>query len=272
MRARTILVIIILLVSIFLITSCGKKPDCETNSDCATGNPCITAKCTEGACVTKVLDGCCGNTKCETDENSCTCDKDCGKCEGKYKYNITVLGRQKVIETNFISQYCENDKCVRGVLPDKINEIMLTNDLMESGAFKAELLSKINNPFLVGSDIFNIRLLLKDNVFKDSWLEGNATFTRVQVLDGSEVLGEKMINKKLAKIGDIWTEELAIVSAQSAFEESKTLDVKLDYEYNIMQRTGRDIKTGEDIYEKFHKTSSTKLRLAEKIMFIRLPE
>jgi hypothetical protein len=268
MRARTILVIIILLVSVFFITSCGKKAECEINSDCATGNPCITAKCTEGVCDKKVLDGCCGNAKCELGETSCTCDKDCGKCEGKYKYNITQYGRQKSMETSFITRYCENDRCVKGVLPDKINTIRLSNDLFESGVFKAELLTTLNNPFIVGKDNVNVRLFLKDIIS----LDGNVTFTRIQVLEGAEVLGEKMINKKLAKISDIWTEELALVSAQNVPEEGKMLDIKMDYDYDMLVKAGKDLKTGIYNYTSIHKISTMKLRLAEKIMFIKLPE
>ena len=268
MRARTILVIIIFLVSIFFITSCGKKPECITNSDCATGNPCITAKCTEGACVKRVLDGCCGNSKCESDENSCTCDKDCGKCEGKYKYNVSYFGKQKAIETALITQYCENDKCVKGVLPDKINSIKLVNDVLQAGAFKVELLTTLNNPFIIGKDTVSIRMFLKD---RDPFLVNNITFTRIQVLEGSEVLGEKMINKQLARVGEIWTDELELVSAQSVPEESKSIDIKLDYGFTVLEKVGREPKTLEYIYNRTSRLSTTKGRLAEKIMVIKLP-
>lgn len=269
MRASTILLIIILLVSAFFIASCGEKPECKTNADCVTGNPCITAKCTEGACVKKVLDACCGNSKCELGENKCTCDKDCGKCEGNYKYNVTYFGREKTVETNFISQYCENDRCITGVLPDQINSIKLVNDVLQIGAFKAELLTTLNNPFIVGKDSVSIRMFLKD---RDAMLVNNITFTRIQILEGSEVLGEKMINKQLAKFGDIWTEELELVSAQSVPEESKPIDVKLDYGFTVLERTGRDPRTLEYIYNRSSKISSIKSRLAEKIMIIKLPE
>ena len=270
MRARTILVIIIFLVSIFLITSCGKKPECKINSDCATGNPCVTAKCTEGSCVKRMLDACCGNSKCETDENSCTCDKDCGKCGGMYKYNITnVFGKQTTVMIKYISLFCENDRCTKGVLPDKINTIKLVNDISESGAFKAELLTTINNPYVISEANVNIRLLLKD---RDLDLVGNVTFTRIQILEGSEVLAEKIVTKQLAKIGDIWTEELILVSSQSSFEESKNIDIKLDYKYTVLERNGTDLETRQPTYTPAHKISSVKLRLAEKIIVIKIPE
>jgi hypothetical protein len=271
MRASTILVIIILLVSTFFITSCGKKPECVTNNDCATGNPCMSAKCTAGVCVKKMFDNCCGNMKCESMEDKCICDKDCGKCEGAYKYNISSRFSTKptVVTTVYISQFCENEKCISGVPPDKITTVKLINDIVLGGAFKAELLTTINNPYVLDNSVVNIRLLLKD---RDPNLVGNVTVSRIQILEGSEVLAEKVVDRKLAKISESWTDELEMVSSQTALEESKSIDIKFDYDYTIMVKVGTNATTKQPIMEPSHIIASMKNRLADKIMFVKLPE
>lgn len=270
MRARTILVIIMLLATVFFITSCGKEPECEANADCATGNPCFAGKCLEGTCTRTPISGCCGNNQCETGENKCTCDKDCGKCEGIYKYNTTTnYGRQVVVTTKYLSLFCENDRCKTGILPDRINSIQLINDIIETGGFKAELLSTINDPFIVGTDTLSIRLLLKD---KYPLLVSNVSFSRIQVLEGSEVLGEKMITRQLGKIGDMWTEQIKLVSSQVSVEEAKSIDIKLDYSYTVLERNGTDPKTRQATYTRAGRISSMKSRLAEKITFVVIPE
>ncbi len=271
MRASTILVIIILLVSTFLITSCGKKPECVTNNDCATGNPCMSAKCTDGICVKKMFDNCCGNSKCESMENSCTCENDCGKCEGAYKYNISSRYTTKptVVTTVYISQFCENEKCITGVPPDKITTVKLLNDIVLTGAFKAELLTTINNPYVLDNSVVNIRVLLKD---RDPALVGNVTFSRIQILEGSEVLAEKVVDKRLGNIGESWTEELSMVSSQTALEESKSIDIKFDYAYTVMVKSGTDPASKEPIMKPSHIIASIKNRLADKIMIVKLPE
>jgi hypothetical protein len=270
MRARTALVVIILLVSIFLITSCGKKPECKTNDDCATGNPCMTAKCTDGVCVKRVFDGCCGNSKCESMENSCTCDKDCGKCEGFYKYNLTNrFGKEVTFTTTYVSKFCENEKCTTGVAPDKITTVKLINDILLQDAFKAELMTTITNPYVLDDANVKIRVLLKD---RDSDLVGNITFSRIQILEGSEVLAEKIVTKKLINISQSWTEELELVSSQTAIEEGKNIDVKFDYDYTILIRTGTNPETKAPIMTPSHVIASIKNRLADKITIIKLPE
>lgn len=272
MRASTILVIIILLASIFLIASCSEKPECLTNDECTASNSCTSAKCVEGTCVQRVFDGCCGNNKCESMENSCTCEKDCGKCEGLFKYNVSnIYGRNSEVATRYITLYCENEICVKGVLPENINIIKLSNDIMEGNAFKAEILTTINNPYILNQgNKVNVRLLLKE---RDPDLVGNVTFTRVQILSGSEVLAEKIISKKLNKMGDTWMEELELESSQGSFEELKGIDVRLDYGFILRQRTGTNRETGEPIYGSVENIiSSPKNRLAERIMVIKIPE
>ncbi|HJX06299.1 MAG TPA: hypothetical protein VJ461_06330, partial [Candidatus Nanoarchaeia archaeon] len=68
-------------------------------------------------------------------------------------------------------------------------------------------------------------------------------------------------SQKLEKVGDLFSEELALTSAQSAIEEARYIDIEIFYEYVATVR-GAPVTT----------RTSTKLRLAEKPVFVVQPK
>lgn len=256
MKFKSILLMILLLVSVFLITSCGKKAECDSSSDCATGNPCIIGRCKEGQCVNTIKPDCCGNAKCEpgSGENKCTCSLDCGRCEGKVKYNVTTFRGLKEKEANYAQYTCINNICTIGVDASDISVLRLTNDVDERGGFKAEVLTTLNSPFDLSKDNATVRVQLKD---VDPDVLSAITFTSIQVLSGSELMGEKLVSNKLNQVGDIFTESLNLVSSQSIVEEEKRIDIKLDFTYTVDER-------GEEVIER----DDSKSRLSEEIIFV----
>jgi hypothetical protein len=100
----------------------------------------------------------------------------------------------------------------------------------------------------------NIRVTLKDI---DSAVLGSIKFTSIQVLSGSELMGEKILANQLNIIGSSFTEELALTSAQSAIEEEKRIDVKIDYEYVYTYMN-----------QEYTQRDDAKNRLSTQVMFV----
>ncbi|MBN2053249.1 hypothetical protein JW756_07125 [Candidatus Woesearchaeota archaeon] len=250
------LVIIIVIASVLLIAGCSKA-ECKKNSDCTAVNKCFTARCgDDGKCSQTPKSDCCGNAKCEEDsgETKCTCSQDCGKCSGHVKYTVTTTRGSKSVNATYAVYKCEDTTCLVGVDDDQINELKLTNNVDERSGFKAEVLTTLNNPFDTRTATASVRVLLTDinlNVM------GAITFTRIQILEGSELLGENIISQSLGSVGESFTEELSLTSSQSLVEESKTLDVKVDYEYIYNDGRGDVIKR-----------NYAKNRLTEKVIFV----
>ena len=251
-----ILLIILILVSVFFIAGCSKKGQCESSSECVTGNPCIIGRCKDGLCVNTINSDCCGNGKCEpsSGESKCTCSLDCGKCEGKVKYNVTTYRGLKEKDANYAQYLCINNVCGVGVDVSDISVLRLTNEVDVRGGFKAEVLTTLDNPFDISKDNATIRVQLKD---LDLDVVSGITFTSIQVLSGSELMGEKLISNKMTQVGDIFTESLKLVSSQSIVEEEKKIDIKLDFTYVINER-------GEEVTER----DDSKSRLSESIIFV----
>jgi hypothetical protein len=231
--------VLMLVGSIFFLSGCGEKAECESSSDCAmSGNPCAQGRCSSGRCVRIIKDDCCGNSKCEADggEDKCSCPKDCGNCTGKLKYNITALGRTKTYEAIYARYLCINKECKIGVDPDQVNEKRFATDLEVRNAFKIELVSTINNPFDAASDTLKFRFTLKN---KASNLVGSINLTSLQIMSGSELMGEKLgLNKVLTSLEESFNDEMRIISAQSLNEETKKVELVIGYRYSYTDTRG----------------------------------
>jgi len=257
MRVWNLLLIIIFLTSLLFIAGCGEKPECESSTECATGNPCIVGRCVDGACKNNIQVNCCGNAMCEPDygENKCLCPADCGKCEGKAKYNVSTYRGLQEKEANYAKHLCENNVCIVGVSASDVNILKLANEVNVRRGFKAEVLTTLNNPYDISKGTALVRVQLRDI---DPDVTGGIKITSLQILSDSELMGEKIISKKLNKVGDMFTEELTLTSSQGHVEEEKRVDVKVDYEYV------RDERDGPVTYR-----DDSKNRLSEKVIFVK---
>jgi hypothetical protein len=255
-KTSIIILLITIIIGTIILAGCAKK-ECEKSSDCPTSK-CFTGRCVEGSCTKVAKENCCGNRKCESDygENRCECPEDCGgKCEGKIKYNVTTTTKTRTLETKYAQYVCnENKECVIGASQADINILKLTNTMDESGVFKAEILSTLNQPYNTATDGIEIRIRLTDLTLKPI---SGITFTSIQVLSGSSLLGEKIIKNNVLSVGDIFTESLKLSSSQKLVEEEKTFDIKIGYEYQIMEKENE-----------ITKRSSKIAKLSEKITVI----
>ncbi|MFH0870355.1 MAG: hypothetical protein V1866_04845 [archaeon] len=248
-----------ILILVIVLAGCSKK-ECSVSSDCAQ-TACFTGKCSDGICQKIAKPNCCGNAKCDAGvgENSCTCS-DCGNCtkKGKVKYNLTSSRGPKPMEAKYAQYMCdESHTCVIGADPAIVNQLRLTQKLDERGYFQAEILNILNQPFTTRSDKINIRIRLTDF---NQVVKSPITFTGIQVLSGSSLLGEKRISDVLANVGDEFVEELSIISSQSLVEQEMSLEIKLDYEFTVTER-------GADVLKRLTKKNA----LSEKITLI-VPE
>jgi hypothetical protein len=256
MKLQSLLIVLMLVISVFLLASCKEKAECQTTSECNTDNKCIIGKCVNEKCVETPRANCCGNHKCEADsgENKCICSDDCGRCEGKATYNASTSRGIKILNATYAVYMCVNKQCIVGVPPEKVNTLSLINSLEVSAVFKAETLTTINNPFDTSKDKASVRVTLKD---LGSQVQGGVTIKGIQILDGSNLMGEAILDQKLSNVGDTYTQELSLKSAQSIVEEEKSIDLKIDFEYVIPERGQPVTKRG-----------SLKPKLAQKVFFI----
>ena len=232
----TFLLVSMLVGSFLLLAGCGKKAECESSSECAViGNPCILGSCSDGKCVNRTKDDCCGNRKCDADasENKCTCAKDCGKCEGTIKYNVTSSGRQKVIETQYAQYICENTVCLISVNPADVNEERFLNEINLMRGFKADVITVMNNPFDIRKDKMKVTILVK---YIDPQVVGPIiSLPRIRVLSsvGKELMSpmDLTLNFNITKVGDTVTQEFPLTSSQKIPEESRTITVYVSYVY-----------------------------------------
>jgi hypothetical protein len=227
---------------IFLLNACAKK-ECEAASDCGQNTKCITFGCSvDNKCMRNIKPDCCGNLKCESEENSCTCISDCGDCskKGKVKYNITSGRTSKTIEAKFAQYLCEENNCIIGVNPDSANELRLTGTLEEKSIFKFDLLNVLNQPFDVSKDKYNVRITLSD--LNAKIVSSGISITSIQVLNGNFLLGEEMINSVLANVGATINQTFALTTSQTLPEEDMTLTLKIDYSYTPLDSKGNQLQ------------------------------
>lgn len=252
-------VIIAFLIFIVLISGC-KKVECKVNADCSS-KKCNTVKCLDKKCQYSPVLNCCGNAVCEEpEENKCTCDIDCGKCEGKGK--LTIRNRQ--YDATYLKYLCNvENKCVLGVDEKDITEIKLVDE-RDIGFFVLETQTTFNKPFNVLQDKFKFQIKLKD-VRED--LIPPVKITNIQLKEGEILFGEKTLNKELNSVGDIINTEIPVDYRPTEIEEERTLSYKLDYEYTKKVKTTRN-EDGSWNYENQVVRDSYEKRFSSKVFFV----
>lgn len=241
MVKKKILFLILLTISLFLISGCIEKRECETSSDCTTRR-CKTVQCIESKCSYNIIPNCCGNIKCEPNagENKCTCADDCGKCEGRETFEDKATGGEK--ETEYLSYMCdEYDNCVLDS-ERKAEQFFKEKSL---SYFDLGITSSFEQPFDVLRSSFRVKVELED---ADEDLVFPINFTGIKVLDRQKrILGEKGVKKQLNKVGASFEEELGLLYGTDVLEEKKYVTIRINYEYSVLERIGRD-EQGNPIY------------------------
>jgi len=107
--------LLLILIAILLISGCVEK-ECRTDSDCS-GRDCFELECKNNKCVYSPIANCCGNDKCESNENYENCSDDCPNCnddnnctKDSYDYH-----KQECVNTAILNVICCGNKiCEQG--------------------------------------------------------------------------------------------------------------------------------------------------------------
>ena len=263
--------IISLLIFVILLTSGCKE--CKVNSDCDSkvresyssySEKCLDVECNvNNKCEIDIINNCCGNKRCEENvgENKCTCETDCGKCEGKGKVKIG----SREYDAKYIKYYCnETDDCVFGVEKSLIRNIDLT-DSRDLRYFKMGMTSSLDQPFNIDSSKFEVKIKIEDT---DEDLVFPVTITSLKLTEGEFLIGEKIFNKELKYVGDYFIGEIPIsADSMQEIEEEKRMTLVIDYVYIINERVGRNDE-GDPIYEKKTVRDSYEKRYSSKLFFV----
>jgi hypothetical protein len=140
-------IIILLIIGLVLLVSCKKKV-CEKDIDCK-AKPHFTVACVDYNCSYYPKPNECGNLKCETGENRCTCPDDCGPCEGPYK------GSTKLVMA------CETgtNECKTDVSPERQKPKLISQEVTQAGD-RFRVTAELKDPANLRKDTAKITIAL----------------------------------------------------------------------------------------------------------------
>ncbi len=232
---------IITIISLFLLILAGCGGECKKDSDCV-------KKCFEGSCQDKVcqydpLPNCCGNNIKENTEdgkpgNECTCPLDYGQCSAKGK------------SSQYIQYSCNADKteCNTDVKPSiNVETQQITDTFSGTGSIKFSVVSKINQPFNIDKDTFQMRIKL-DQI--PSTTTSNVRITGITITATNSkrqtvTLASKKIDRNLWDLGSETQEDIIFDEISSNEEEElKSVKIKISYDYDYKSGSATTKKTG----------------------------
>ncbi len=184
-------------------------PDCNDN------NPGTTDECgpqTNNFCQHTPIPDTCGNSFCDTQENTCTCPQDCGSCKGKGIYTIKT---------------CKENQCIAQLKSSTKTTPQSLFDDRNLNIFQFNTYYKYNTPFNTQTDKFIIETTLNQlgpNV-------ASLIIEAVRLLEGDKEIALTSLNKPLTSLGTKQTIELSI-PAQSEPEVERTITTSLYYSYD----------------------------------------
>ncbi len=225
MKLKNIL-LFLFIISLIFIVSCSRE--CNKAFDCKP-RTCYTPKCVGGLCEYNPKDNCCGNgIKDDIEDgkpgNECTCPQDYGRCEGT--------------KGEFLEKYCKGDECVWGVPEDEIQRLVFSED-KTLNIFDIELITKYDDPFVMGTSNITIKINLKDD---DEKLVYPIVFKKFRLFERNLLLGQVSTNLRLDQVGDSIEVKVPFDFSMNEPEEKKTVTLKVDYEYIYSTSQGNQLK------------------------------
>ena len=235
----TIVLFLLVIVSVFLFLSAcsseekeNKEDTCKVDSDCAT-KTCQKATCSkEKTCKYTKKDNCCGNSKCEATENSCSCKDDCKQaCEGQVQIDEK---NKKPVYAKFLEQKCDGEGKA-STCEVMIDEQFTTPQTVTTEKKLSDLKFGITTTYtkVIDPTKANIKVAIK--ITDDSPnLIFPVTIKSIKLLSGQLLLGQKDVDEVLTAVGEETVQPIKISYKPSICEEEKKVSIKIDYEYNNM--------------------------------------
>ena len=214
MKRTTIFFILTFLLILSLLTGCKEK-ECKIDNDCDIGNSCVAARCYKGTCERQLLDNCC-------DENVCT---------GKVTFPDPRYSK-RTLTADYAEKYCEENTCIVGVQETKPLQLFSEH----SGAVSFELVSSVEQPYVLEKGSLSLTITLTDYVVQLAQLP--IIIDNVQVLTGSELIGQQTLNATLTTIGDVATTTLTVNPTTEELEEEIYVRLRVTYHYQQPPRAG----------------------------------
>ena len=193
------------------------KPKCPDS--CDDGNPATEDVCdasTDYFCEHKAIAGQCGNAICESSEDKCTCEADCGPCSGDAS---SSLGYQ-----------CSSDsKCVTVLKPGLSQEPVSIFDDRNLNIFHLQNTVSFNNPLNVKTD----KITAEFTLFSAQEAYQDIKINSVKIMEREKTFASSDPGKAFSSAGSSIPVELT-VTGFAGTEEEKSLSINVWYEYNIL--------------------------------------
>ncbi len=199
----------------------SKKAKCP--SSCDDNNPCTTDRCSAATnyfCEHIIKEGvsCCGNHKCDSGEDKCSCQRDCGYCEKEFG--------------SYIEFVCIGNKCSSRLKTEQVPKTLIEDGNMND--IRIEMKTTFKEPFDIGIDKYKIELELQ---YKADGVS-NIKCNKFQVLSGDELLAEKDIIATFTSLGGSYSIEFGTSFSMKEVEESKGTNMELTCSYSKTTTSG----------------------------------
>ncbi|MBI2545946.1 hypothetical protein HYV81_02090 [Candidatus Woesearchaeota archaeon] len=190
----------------------------ECPSSCEDNNPCTIDACSASSnyfCTHELGQGsCCGNTKCEPNENECTCARDCGSCDRPFGKYMAYSCSGNACAADLIDAASVKPKTL--VIQASFTEFTIENKISFEEPFSIR-----QSKFTIVSEVNNIRQGIS-----------GIKCTKLQLLDNTELLAEKAVSLVFSKNLDKATTILPAAFTSRNPETTKNPQLKLFCEYD----------------------------------------
>lgn len=183
---------------------------CDDNNQ---GTEDLCSADTDFFCVHRPISGVCGNFVCESNENKCICEFDCGSCSG-------AAG-------NYMTYACVNDVCVSQLRPSFAQEKKSVFDDRDLSYFHLQNNFEFYDPFKVNDDVISLAFSLYDKNEDVSQIR----IKDIRLFDGSVEVSHVSADLALSNVGDSASVNVGIPEI-SGVEEGKSLNLAVWYEFD----------------------------------------
>jgi hypothetical protein len=196
----------------------------ECPASCDDGNEGTGDICnaqTDYFCTHQPIPGKCGNFVCDPTENKCKCPEDCGPCTGD--------------AGQYLSYTCQNNECRTMIKMGVVQQPKTVTDDKNRNFYFLQNRYTFNEPFNVKTDQFNIEFKLYDK--QDA--VGDIKLVEAKILDRTTEVASASIGSTLQATGDTANINIPVTTFVGT-EESKSLSLRIDVEYDYITATGTD--------------------------------
>lgn len=211
---KSLIFVLVFVLLLSLLAGC-KENECKVDDDCSVGNDCVAARCYKGSCQRQLIDDCC----------------DPLDCSGKVVYP-NPANPKRTVTAQYAEKFCLDGECVVGVQEPK--QVQLFSE--HPGIVAFELVAAVDQPFVIGQGSLALTLTLADYRPANALLP--VVVDGVQVLIGSELVGQVNINQSLSAVGQSTSASLSLSPSLQGLEEELYVRLRVTYHYEAPLSSG----------------------------------